>query len=91
MTRTEFRANFAKILEKADTVNENIEFVRVNVDFSSLKGKDGETFDTISVFIEQYEKPDIHFYITSYEEYKEKVKEVLTLLDEFIEGIKEVI
>lgn len=91
MTRMKFRANFMKILEKADTINENIEFVRVNVNFSTLKGTDGETFDTISVYIEQYEKSDINFYITSYEEYEEKTKEVLTLLDEFIEGIKEVI
>lgn len=91
MTRAKFRANFLKILEKTDMINDNIEFVKVNANLSTLKGTDGETFDTISVFIEQYEKADIHFYITSYEEYEEKTKEVLTLLDEFIEGIKEVI
>lgn len=93
MTRAKFRANFLKILEKADEVNDNIEFAKINVNFSTLKGEDGESFDTIAVFIEQYEKPYISFHITSYEdeECKEKVKEVLVLLDGFIEGIKEVI
>ena len=93
MTRAEFRTNFMAILEKADIINENIEFMNVDADFYTQKStSDGHVFDTIGVRVYEYEKCVHRFHLhSSFKSDTDKIKEILALLDEIIDGIKEVI
>ena len=92
MTRTEFRANFMAILEKADIINENIAFIEVRAELSTAKRENGMIFDVISVRVQQYKKTthffDLH---SSFRSDTDQIKDIFVLLDGFIEGIKEVI
>lgn len=56
MTRGEFRNHFLSLLEKAEKINENIEFVEISVHFSSHKDLRGKIMNSLSVQIKEYHK-----------------------------------
>lgn len=92
MTRAEFRGSFIAILGKADVINESISFIEVSATMKTLKGYNGKSFDTMTVRVEQYEKDIAYFDISSnFEKETNQIKDILTLLDDIIDGIKEVI
>ncbi|MGM9535037.1 MAG: hypothetical protein ACI3VR_07280 [Intestinibacter sp.] len=92
MTRAEFRGSFIAILGKADVINESISFIEVSASMGTLKGYDGKSFDTMTVRVKQYEKDIAYFDISSgFEEQTNQIKDILALLNELIDGIKEVI
>ena len=92
MTRGEFRGNYIAILGKADIINESISFMEVSASSGTLKGYNGKTFDTMTIRVKQYDEEIAYFDINSnFKEETDKIKEVMNLLDEIIEGIKEVV
>jgi len=91
MTNQDFRVKSLGIFAKAEFINENIDFAKVEINLS-LQISKGESYYIISASIYEY-NTKVHYMVFTSAAYNalENLRDISDLLDNYIEGIREVI
>lgn len=91
MTNQEFRVKALGLFAKAEYINDNLEFAKIGMDLS-LQVSKGESYYALTVSIEEYDKK-VHYIVLTSAGYNvvTNLHDISDLLDNYIEGIKEVI
>ena len=91
MTNQDFRVKTLGLFAKAEFINENIDFAKAEINLS-LQTSKGENYYNISITI--YEcKTKVHYITFTSAAYNalDLLRDISDLLDNYIEGIREVI
>lgn len=91
MTNQEFRVKALGLFAKAEYINDNLEFAKIGMDLS-LQVNKGESYYALTISIEEYNKK-VHYIVLASAGYNvaTNLHDISDLLDNYIEGIKEVI
>ena len=91
MSNQEFRVKALGLFAKAEYINDNLEFAKIGMDLS-LQVNKGESYYALTISIEEYNKK-VHYIVLTSAGYNvaTNLHDISDLLDNYIEGIKEVI
>lgn len=92
MTNQDFRAEAAKLFDKAEYINENSGFISVYVELHHLKGLGNEPFYSLTLRTDLYRTKDTFLYTsTGSRDTEYTISKMHQILDAIIEAVKEVI
>ena len=91
MTNQEIRVKALGLFAKAEYINDNLEFVKAEMNLS-LQVSKGESYYALTVSIREYGEK-VHYIVVTSAAYNviTNLHDISDLLDNYIEGIKEVI